>query len=103
MSITISISEKTEKKIRRQAAKSGQDVNKVVGNLVEEVWDERFPESGSNGNIEAKDGNEEFVNPFTPFIACSQAERRIRQLVIRKFFKRTLICLVDGAASKCRI
>jgi len=52
MSITITISEKTERKIRKQAEKSGQDVEKIVSGLVEEVWGERFPENGVEQNGE---------------------------------------------------
>jgi hypothetical protein len=52
MSITITISEKTEKKIRKQAERSGQDVETIVSGLVEDVWDERFPENGSERNGE---------------------------------------------------
>ncbi|CAN5697810.1 hypothetical protein BH24ACI3_BH24ACI3_16890 [soil metagenome] len=48
MSITIDISEKTEKKIRRRAEKMGQSVDEVVGALVEGVWDEQFPEDEGN-------------------------------------------------------
>ncbi|MBX7061576.1 MAG: hypothetical protein K1X52_07940 [Pyrinomonadaceae bacterium] len=44
MSITITVSKRTEQKIRNQAARSGQDVEKIVSGLVEDVWDERFPE-----------------------------------------------------------
>ena len=33
MSITITVSEKTEDKIRRQAAKVGQDADEIVTNL----------------------------------------------------------------------
>jgi len=47
MSITITVSKKTEQKIRNQAARSGQDVEKIVSGLVEDVWDERFPEPGA--------------------------------------------------------
>ena len=43
MSITIEISESTERKIRDRAEKIGQTVDKVVGDLVEEVWDDHFP------------------------------------------------------------
>jgi hypothetical protein len=68
MSITISVSEKTEQKIRRQAARTGQDVGSVVANLVEDVWDERFPEIQSNGDIDPKSDSEEYENPFKPFI-----------------------------------
>ena len=62
MDITITVSEKIEQKIRRQALKTGQDVDKVVADLLEEVCDERFPESETN------DDKNEFENPFTPFI-----------------------------------
>ncbi|MGQ0540783.1 MAG: hypothetical protein ACT4O9_02890 [Blastocatellia bacterium] len=62
MSITIKVSEKTEENIRRQAAKSGQNAEKVVSDLVEEVWDDHFPENGNNP-VE-----QEFKNPFEPFI-----------------------------------
>ncbi len=48
MSITIEISAKTEKKIRRRAEKMGQSVDEVVGALVEGVWDEHFPEDESS-------------------------------------------------------
>jgi len=70
MSINISVSEKTELKIRRQLAKTGQDVDKVVGNLVEEVWNERFPEDESNV------GEEEYENPFAPFIGMFSSEKK---------------------------
>jgi len=43
MDITISVSEKTEKKIRKRAEATGQDIGEIVGELVEEVWDEHFP------------------------------------------------------------
>ncbi len=68
MSITISISDKTEQKIRRQAAISGQDVDKVVGKLVEDVWDDHFPEAEINGNRESNRVDDEYENPFAPFI-----------------------------------
>lgn len=68
MSITISISEKTEERIRRRAARIGQDVDKVVGRLVEEIWDERFPEVEANAGLKSKNNEETYVNPFTPFI-----------------------------------
>lgn len=47
MSITITVSEKTEKKIRLHAEETGQDFDTVVdnlGSLVDEVWDEHFPD-----------------------------------------------------------
>jgi hypothetical protein len=47
MSITITVSEKTEKKIRQHVAETGQDIDEVVGSLVDEVWDEHFPKGGS--------------------------------------------------------
>lgn len=62
MSITISISEKTEKRIRQQAAKTGQNVDTVVGNLLEEIWDERFPEESPEMDAS------KFENPFDQFI-----------------------------------
>lgn len=48
MDITITVSGKTERKIRKQAERSGQDVEKIVASLVEEAWDEHFPENGSD-------------------------------------------------------
>jgi hypothetical protein len=51
MSITIRVSEAIEDKIRRQAKKSGQPVDKVVGDLVEEVWDDHFPENGNSSSV----------------------------------------------------
>ncbi|HEV8159958.1 MAG TPA: hypothetical protein VGP58_13065 [Pyrinomonadaceae bacterium] len=63
MDITITVSEKAEQKIRRQAAKNGKDVNEFVGEFVEEILEEKFPETIEN---ESKD--EEYENPFTPFI-----------------------------------
>lgn len=68
MSIKIKVSEKTEQKIRLQAAKTGQDVDEVVGNLVEEVWDEHFPENETNDE-------KEFENPFKPFIGMFSSGR----------------------------
>ncbi len=62
MSITIKVSEKTEQKIRKRAAKIGREVDEVVGALVEEVWDDHFPQTGSNTETE------EFKNPFEPFL-----------------------------------
>ena len=52
MSITIEISESTERKIRDRAEKIGQPVDKIVGDLVEEVWDDHFPDGVGN---EARD------------------------------------------------
>lgn len=46
MSITITVSENTEQKIRKRARTVGQNADKIVSDLVEEVWDERFPENG---------------------------------------------------------
>ena len=63
MDITITISEKAEQKIRRQAAKNGKNVNEFVGAFVEEVLEEKFPET-----VEKKSEDEEYENPFTPFI-----------------------------------
>jgi hypothetical protein len=54
MSITITVSEKTEAKIKRRAERTGQSVDKVLGDLVEEVWDERFPENGNNSTSASK-------------------------------------------------
>lgn len=62
MTIKIKVSEKTEQKIRVQAAKTGQEVDEVVGNLVEEVWDEHFPENAPDPE------NGKYKNPFEPFI-----------------------------------
>ena len=39
MSITITVSEKMKAKIERRAERTGQSVDKVLGDLVEEVWD----------------------------------------------------------------
>ncbi|MGH9946221.1 MAG: hypothetical protein ACRD6X_03385 [Pyrinomonadaceae bacterium] len=67
MSITITVSKETEQKIKKRAARIGKDVDKVVGDLVEEVWDEHFPgEVTSDPNNSTKP--EEYENPFTPFI-----------------------------------
>ena len=63
MDITITVSEKVEQKIRRQAAKNGRDVNEFVGEFVEKVLEEKFFET-----IESKSKDEEYKNPFTPFI-----------------------------------
>lgn len=54
MSINITVSEKTEEKIRRHAATTGQDIDKIVGGLVDEVWDEHFPENGKQVNKKHK-------------------------------------------------
>lgn len=62
MDITISVSEKTEQKIRRRAEKTGQNMDKVVSDLVEEVWDDHFPENGNRPE------EEEYKNPFEPFL-----------------------------------
>jgi hypothetical protein len=62
MSITITVSERTEAKIRRRAERIGVDAEKIVSDLVEEAWDEQFPEKGDN--LEKK----EHRNPFEPFI-----------------------------------
>lgn len=50
MSITITVSEETEKKIRKRAEKTGEAIDKVVSDLVEEVWDEHFPENGNDSS-----------------------------------------------------
>ncbi|MDQ3130176.1 MAG: hypothetical protein M3Q99_05380 [Acidobacteriota bacterium] len=59
MDITITVSEKAEQKIRRQAAKNGKNVKDFVGKFVEEVLEEKFPETiedraDANGNVEGK-------------------------------------------------
>ncbi len=61
MSITISISEKTEAKIRSRAAKTGKDVATVVGDLIEEVWDEHSPKDETTDEMHSE-------NPLKPFI-----------------------------------
>ncbi len=53
MSITITVSEKMKAKIERRAERTGQSVDKVLGDLVEEVWDERFPENGIDPSIDS--------------------------------------------------
>ena len=80
MSITISVSERMEQKIRRRAAKVGRNANELVGRLVEEVWDERFPDNESDG------GGKKFENPFTPFIAMgasgkTDTSERMREIL----------------------
>lgn len=47
MSITINVSKKTEQKIRKRAMTTGQHADKIVSDLVEEVWDDHFPENGA--------------------------------------------------------
>lgn len=57
MDITITVSEKAEQKIRRQAAKNGKNVKEFVGEFVEEILEEKFPEAiedNANGNVEGK-------------------------------------------------
>lgn len=59
MDITITVSEKAEQKIRRQAAKNGKNIKEFVGEFVEEVLEEKFPETiedkaNDNGNVEGK-------------------------------------------------
>jgi hypothetical protein len=61
MSITITVSEQTERKIRQQAKKAGRDVDKIVGDLIEEVWDDHFPENEKSGEDKAE-------SPLAPFI-----------------------------------
>lgn len=50
MSITITVSEGTEAKIRRRAESTGVDVEKIVSDLVEEAWDDHFPEEGHSNS-----------------------------------------------------
>ncbi|CAN5499972.1 hypothetical protein BH18ACI3_BH18ACI3_10850 [soil metagenome] len=87
MSITITVSEKTEEKIRRQAAKVGQEVSEIVTNLVEEVWEERFPDEDVNG------ASEEYVNPFIPFIGMGASGKtdtstRYKEILMDEIDKR---------------
>jgi hypothetical protein len=60
MSITITVSEGTEAKIRRRAESTGVDVEKIVSDLVEEAWDEHFPEN-------ARSHSESSQDPLAPF------------------------------------
>ena len=62
MSITIFISEENEAKIRRLASETGQEVEKVVSDLLNEVIDQRLPSAEENAN------DKQFKNPFEPFI-----------------------------------
>lgn len=48
MEITITISKETEKKIRSRSEKVGKKMENLVGELVEEVWDDHFPENGEH-------------------------------------------------------
>ena len=59
MSITISVSEKTEQIIREKAEEIGKDASDFAGHLLEEKVKEEFPE---------KKGEEKYENPFEPFI-----------------------------------
>ncbi len=67
MEITITISKETEKKIRSRSEKVGKKMENLVGELVEEVWDDHFPENGDNAK------KEEFKNPFEPFIGMGSS------------------------------
>lgn len=44
MSITATPSESTESKIRRQAEKTGRNVEEVVGKFLDDTGDEYFPD-----------------------------------------------------------
>lgn len=61
MSITITVSKKTEQKIRRRAEVTGEDIGKIVGCLVDEVWDEHFPDQDKS--------------PFEAFIGLGSSGR----------------------------
>ncbi len=63
MEITISVSEKTAELIQHKAEENGTDVADFAGNLLEEKVREDFPEI-----IENESEDEEYENPFTPFI-----------------------------------
>ena len=83
MSITITVSKRTEQKIRRRAEATGEDIGKIVGSLVDEVWDEHFPDKdkspfeafiglGSSGRPNASDEisdhkYDEYLNPHQGF------------------------------------
>ncbi|MCC7308747.1 MAG: hypothetical protein IT173_14380 [Acidobacteria bacterium] len=62
MSITITLSEKTEAKILRRAEEKGLRADKLVSDFVEEAWDEHFPESKNGSN------EKDFKNPFESII-----------------------------------
>ncbi len=70
MEITISISERAEQKIRKQAESNGKDIGEFIGEFVEE----NFANGKLNGeekieNIEENKVEEDYENPFTPFLA----------------------------------
>jgi len=63
MDITITVSDETEQIIQEKAKENGKDVAEYAANLLEEKVREEFPET-----IESESENEEYENPFTPFI-----------------------------------
>lgn len=65
MSITITVSEGTEAKIRRRAESTGVDVEKIVSDLVEEAWDEHFPENGNPDSGASEDPLAPFTGMFS--------------------------------------
>ncbi|MBX3287895.1 MAG: hypothetical protein KF855_00995 [Acidobacteria bacterium] len=84
MSITITVSEKTEKKIRKHVEQTGQDIDTVVdnlGNLVDEVWDEHFPSENGAKKEEKKLTLEDLTGMFSsekPVDTSSRASEILR-------------------------
>lgn len=68
MSITITLSEKTEAKILQKAEERGLKADELISDFVEETWNEHYPENG-NGS------NEQFRNPFESFIGMFSSGR----------------------------
>ncbi len=63
MDITITVSEKTEQIIRKKAEASGKPISEFVAIFFEEKIKEEFFDT-----IENESEDEEYGNPFTPFI-----------------------------------
>jgi len=82
MDITITVSEKTEQIIQEKAKENGKEVAEFAASLLEEKVKEDFPATVEDENYE---------NPFTPFIGMfssgkTDTSERMREILYSEDF-----------------
>lgn len=92
--MNVNVSEKTELKLKEIAAQNGQDAADYAGFLLEKVINEKIKENGnfeSAGNNEPASEEEDYENPFKPFIGMfssgkTDTSERMREILYSEDF-----------------